>query len=267
MPFPQPIIDVAIYTATGYSPQKLEPEKRMKLTEIFTRFIDQQLNLEEASNLLVIDGYDPRSVVRLMRILNAQSNSRKVNTSINIENNLHKSMCHRARKRSMPWTMDEDELLLAGIYRYRFSDWQKVSSFVGNGRTPAQCGQRWFRCLDPNMKKEKWTKEEDNKLINLVQVYGVHSWTKIAKEFGNRTDVQCRYRYKRISKQNEMFRVYDNQNINSIFPNIPNPKNVIIPQTSQFFSGGFLQETKQSIFQDPQEISFFEQMKILANQK
>ena len=54
MPFPQPIIDVAIYTATGYSPQKLEPEKRMKLTEIFTRFIDQQLNLEDHPIFLLL---------------------------------------------------------------------------------------------------------------------------------------------------------------------------------------------------------------------
>ena len=78
-----------------------------------------------------------------------------------------------------------------------------MAQFVGNSRTKAQCCQRWSRGLDPKISKIQWTREEDQKLLDLVAQYGQKSWTKIAAEFGNRCDVQCRYRYKQLSAHND----------------------------------------------------------------
>lgn len=99
------------------------------------------------------------------------------------------------------WSAIEDIRLLAGIHRYGLENFKQISEFVGNSRTRSQCTQRWNRSLNPLINKTPWTQEEDYILIQFVQLYGDHSWTKIANEVRGRTDVQCRYRYNLISKK------------------------------------------------------------------
>lgn len=105
------------------------------------------------------------------------------------------------RKRTRPWSDYEDMRLIAGIHKFGLDAWGSVARFVGNSRTKAQCCQRWTRGLDPRLSKIQWTKEEDRKLMDLIARYGPKSWTKIASEFGNRCDVQCRYRFKQITAE------------------------------------------------------------------
>lgn len=74
-------------------------------------------------------------------------------------------------------------------------DWSKVSKYVGNGRTDAQCQHRWERFLDPSITKGPWTDEEDKRVIELVRDYGARHWSLIAKELKGRVGKQCRERY------------------------------------------------------------------------
>jgi hypothetical protein len=104
------------------------------------------------------------------------------------------------RRKIQPWTMWEDQRLLAGIYRYGLDSWDVIAEFVGNNRTRAQCCQRWCRGLDPGIAKDAWTTENDDRLLTLVALHGNKSWTQIACELGNRCDVQCRYRYNQLAK-------------------------------------------------------------------
>jgi hypothetical protein len=104
------------------------------------------------------------------------------------------------RRHIRPWTLWEDQRLLAGIYRVGLDSWDIVADFVGNGRTRAQCCQRWCRGLDPAIAKDAWTAENDDRLLTLVALHGSKSWTQIACELGNRCDVQCRYRYGQLAK-------------------------------------------------------------------
>jgi hypothetical protein len=106
--------------------------------------------------------------------------------------------CGRRKIRS--WTLWDDQRLLAGIYRFGLDSWDIVAEFVGNGRTRAQCCQRWCRGLDPAIAKEPWTNESDDLLLTLVALHGNKCWTQIACELGNRCDVQCRYRYNQLAK-------------------------------------------------------------------
>ena len=105
-----------------------------------------------------------------------------------------------SRKKTRSWTEYEDQRLLAGIHRFGTDNWLIVANFVGNGRTRAQCSQRWIRGLDPRISKDKWSKEDEELLLRLVEQYGTKCWTRIAQEMGNRSDVQCRYRYYQIQK-------------------------------------------------------------------
>ena len=105
------------------------------------------------------------------------------------------------RRKNHGWTPQEDNRLLYGIMKNGLSKWGDIATFVGNGRTRSQCSQRWNRCLDPTIVKDKWSEDDDKKLFDLVHKFGPHSWAKIAQIMETRTDVQCRYRYQLINKR------------------------------------------------------------------
>ncbi|GFT50405.1 transcriptional activator Myb [Nephila pilipes] len=50
--------------------------------------------------------------------------------------------------------------------------------------------------------KARWTKEEDEKLKKLVEIYSGDGWTKIASYLPNRTDVQCQQRWQKVVNPN-----------------------------------------------------------------
>lgn len=106
-----------------------------------------------------------------------------------------------AERRNRQWSIAEDRRLLAGILRNGIENWTAVSQFMGTGRSRSQCSQRWHRGLNPRISKDKWTDEEEQKLVSLVRQFGDASWTRIASKMGNRSDVQCRYRYRQILKE------------------------------------------------------------------
>jgi hypothetical protein len=98
-------------------------------------------------------------------------------------------------KRCRLWCHRDDIRLLAGLRRYGLGAWKQISEFVGNGKTSSQCSQRWSRALNPVLSKEQWTDRQDRALCALVAEHGEHSWARVAKELGTRSDVQCRYRF------------------------------------------------------------------------
>jgi Myb-like DNA-binding domain len=54
--------------------------------------------------------------------------------------------------------------------------------------------QRWKRALRPDLKKGRWTAEEDGRLIRLM-AQGFASWSKLAKQMPGRSSKQCRERW------------------------------------------------------------------------
>lgn len=108
---------------------------------------------------------------------------------------------NKKRKKTRSWTSYEDHRLIAGIYTYGVDNWTLISKFVGNGRTRSQCSQRWSRGLNPRIVKTRWTKQEESKLVEIVQNNPGKSWNQISLKLGNRSDVQCRYRYKKIMRE------------------------------------------------------------------
>jgi len=62
-------------------------------------------------------------------------------------------------------------------------------------RADVQCQHRWQKVVNPDLVKGPWTKEEDERVVELVQKYGPKRWTLIAKHLKGRIGKQCRERW------------------------------------------------------------------------
>ncbi len=62
----------------------------------------------------------------------------------------------------VPWTKEEDARLQRMQEKYG-NKWSTVAGFLP-GRTGQQCAQRWRHRVNPNIRRDKWTKEEDDKV-------------------------------------------------------------------------------------------------------
>ncbi|NXQ66709.1 SNPC4 protein, partial [Quiscalus mexicanus] len=89
-----------------------------------------------------------------------------------------------------PWTPEEDAMLMAAVKKYKEKDWYKIRREVP-GRSDAQCRDRYLKALHWDVKKGKWSLEEEEQLIELVQKHGLGRWSKIASELPHRTGAQC----------------------------------------------------------------------------
>jgi hypothetical protein len=106
-----------------------------------------------------------------------------------------------SRRKPRHWTADEDERLVAAVQCHGSDSWPLIAGIVGDGRMRAQCAQRWHRGLDPKLLKCNWSQEEEQKLLDSVAVHGETAWTRVAADMGNRSDVQCRFRYRFLCKK------------------------------------------------------------------
>uniref|UniRef100_A0A7N6AHI2 V-myb avian myeloblastosis viral oncogene homolog-like 2b n=1 Tax=Anabas testudineus TaxID=64144 RepID=A0A7N6AHI2_ANATE len=97
-------------------------------------------------------------------------------------------------KVKVKWTQEEDDKLKALVQKLGPSDWKYIASFIPN-HTEHQCQHRWFKVLDPELVKGPWTKEEDEKVIELVNLYGNKQWAVVAKHLKGRLGKQCRERW------------------------------------------------------------------------
>ncbi|NXS36228.1 SNPC4 protein, partial [Pomatostomus ruficeps] len=93
-----------------------------------------------------------------------------------------------------PWTPEEDAMLMAAVKKYGEKDWYKIRTEVP-GRSDAQCRDRYLKALHWDVKKGKWSMEEEEQLIELVEKHGLGHWSKIASELPHRTGSQCRSRW------------------------------------------------------------------------
>ncbi len=91
------------------------------------------------------------------------------------------------------WTLEEDALLEEAVSANGERKWAAIAISLP-GRVGKQCRERWHNHLQPNIKKEAWTEQEDLQIQLGVVKHG-HKWSTIARGLPGRTDNQVKNRY------------------------------------------------------------------------
>jgi hypothetical protein len=89
---------------------------------------------------------------------------------------------------------------ICGIFSFSHSNATPV--FTALHRSPKQCRERWANHLDPGIRKDPFTAEEDARIIELYKVHGT-KWARIRKEFPGRTynGIKNRFYYHLLHKR------------------------------------------------------------------
>jgi hypothetical protein len=97
--------------------------------------------------------------------------------------------------------MDEEDGALRAAYEvYGGGKWAKIQQHV-LGRTDIQCRERYMNVLTPSLATGPWTRQEVERLDELVEEHG-EKWGFIASLMNGRTDNQCARRW-RMNKEED----------------------------------------------------------------
>ncbi|KAL8148539.1 transcription factor MYB53-like [Apium graveolens] len=86
-----------------------------------------------------------------------------------------------------PWTPEEDEKLMNYIQTNGHGSWRALPKLAGLNRCGKSCRLRWTNYLRPDIKRGKFSDEEEQAIINLHSVLG-NKWSAIALRLPGRTD-------------------------------------------------------------------------------
>ncbi|KAK6243771.1 hypothetical protein QUC31_010180 [Theobroma cacao] len=86
-----------------------------------------------------------------------------------------------------PWTPEEDSILVDYIQKHGHGSWRALPKLAGLNRCGKSCRLRWTNYLRPDIKRGKFSEEEEQTIINLHAVLG-NKWSAIATHLPGRTD-------------------------------------------------------------------------------
>lgn len=92
----------------------------------------------------------------------------------------------------------EDKKLKDMVSRLGTNNWSIISKQFKD-KTPKQCRDRWRNYVDPELRHDMWSVEEDEMLIEKFKQIG-SKWTVMMKYFNHRSSNDIRYRWMKLSR-------------------------------------------------------------------
>ncbi|CAI8584589.1 unnamed protein product [Vicia faba] len=95
--------------------------------------------------------------------------------------------CDKTGLKKGPWTHEEDLLLVNYINTHGAGNWRNLPKNAGLQRCGKSCRLRWTNYLRPDIKRGRFSFEEEEAIIQLHSVLG-NKWSAIAARLPGRTD-------------------------------------------------------------------------------
>ncbi|GAB2225727.1 hypothetical protein Droror1_Dr00006531 [Drosera rotundifolia] len=95
--------------------------------------------------------------------------------------------CDKVGLKKGPWTPEEDQKLLAYIEEHGHGNWRALPANAGLERCGKSCRLRWTNYLRPDIKRGKFSIQEEQTIIQLHALLG-NRWSAIATHLPKRTD-------------------------------------------------------------------------------
>ncbi|KAI0303178.1 hypothetical protein BC826DRAFT_1138792 [Russula brevipes] len=106
-------------------------------------------------------------------------------------------MRHAITRKTHVWDAESDKRLVEAVKKYGTESWalaSEVARAVSEDAQMNSCQNRWYRTLDPSIRRGNWSPEEDAQLRLAVDLYG-HAWMEVASVIPGRNNEQCRDRW------------------------------------------------------------------------
>ncbi|KAF7459124.1 MYB-like DNA-binding domain-containing protein [Cryptosporidium felis] len=95
------------------------------------------------------------------------------------------------------WSLYEDVRLQFAYFVYGSNSWTRISRHI-QGRSDSKCRERYMNMLLPELKKGRWTPEENRTLALAVSRYGPGNWSLIKNFVIGRTDADCSKQWEKL---------------------------------------------------------------------
>ncbi|KAL8088911.1 hypothetical protein AgCh_038614 [Apium graveolens] len=147
----------------------------------------------------------------------------------------HHSCCNQQKVKRGLWSPEEDEKLITYITNNGYGCWSEVPDKAGLQRCGKSCRLRWINYLRPDIRRGRFTPEEEKLIISLHGAVG-NRWAHIASHLPGRTDNEIKNYWnswikKKIRKPNTSSTT--STNIITPLPPPPPPADTILTNTIQ----------------------------------
>ncbi|KAJ8480476.1 hypothetical protein OPV22_024203 [Ensete ventricosum] len=95
--------------------------------------------------------------------------------------------CDKVNLKKGPWTLEEDQKLLAYVENHGHGSWRALPAKAGLQRCGKSCRLRWTNYLRPDIKRGEFSPQEEKTIIQLHALLG-NRWSAIASHLPKRTD-------------------------------------------------------------------------------